>query len=300
MRSPLVWLGGKGRLAERITPLLPKPERHLTYVEPFCGGASILFSRHPAGIEVINDANGDLVHFFKTLRDDGDALREYLQGTPYSREVFEDWREVRDTASLPPIERAARFFIMSRASFMAAGATGGGHKPNWGFARMDDNRARAAMKLVDEDLLKVRDRLRRVYIEHSDALEVIARFDAPQTVFYCDPPYHLDTRSESGRYADELESHDELLDTLEEVQGMVALSGYPHPDYDRLEVAGWQRHDFTLECATGRTRGSRDNRIAGITDTSRTECVWINPALQARLTRDWAPQASLNLFDEAV
>lgn len=298
MKSPLVWLGGKGRLAERITPLLPKPERHLTYVEPFAGGASILFSRKPMGIEVLNDAHGDLVHFFKTLRDDGDALREYLQNTPYSREAFEEWREVKDTCSLPPIERAARFFFMSRASFMAAGATGD-KKPTWAYARIDDNRARSVMKVVDDELLLIRDRLRQVYIEHGDALDVIYRFDAPNTVFYCDPPYHPDTRRDGG-YLDELENHDALLDTLEEVQGMVALSGYPHPDYDRLENHGWKRHDFALECLVGHTRESRDNLISGKTDTARTESVWINPSLQRRLEKDWMPQKTLDLFDEAV
>ncbi len=296
MKSPIVWLGGKGRLAERILPLLPRPERHLTYVEPFCGGASILFSRRPAGIEVINDLNGEVIHFFQTLRDQGDALREYLRNTPYSRQVFEGWRDVRDTAALPAIERAARFFFLSRASFMASGATGG-KKPAWAYARIDDNRARSVMTVVDDELLLIRDRLRNVYIEHGDALSVIRRFDAENTVFYCDPPYHPDTRSDGG-YADELESHDELLDTLESVQGMVALSGYPHPDYDRLTDQGWRRHDFALECPAGRTRQSRDNLLAGDIDTSRVECVWINPALQARLARENPAQGSL--FCEAV
>nr|WP_306670603.1 DNA adenine methylase [Acidithiobacillus ferrooxidans] len=288
-------MGGKGRLVERITPLLPRPERHLCYVEPFCGGASILFSRPPAGIEVINDANGEVINFFQTLRDDGDALREYLQNTPYSRQVFEEWRST-DPANLPPLERAARLFYLSRSSFMASGAAGD-RKPSWAYARIDDNRARSVMKVVDEELLKVRDRLRAVYVEHGDALDVIARFDAPQTVFYCDPPYHQDTRSNGG-YADELADHSELLDTLESVQGMVALSGYPHESYDRLTQSGWQRHDFALECPTGRTRESRDNRLSGAIDTARTECIWINPALQKRLLRDWSPQTSL--FDEAV
>ena len=293
MRSPLVWLGGKGRLAERITPLLPRPERHLTYVEPFCGGASILFSRHPVGIEVINDMNGDLVNFFRTLRDSGDALRTYLQNTPYSREVFEDWRE-KSPKTLTPIERAARLFYLSRASFMASGAAGD-RKPSWAFARIDDNRARSVMKVVDDELLKVRDRLRQVYIECGDALDVIRRFDSPNTCFYCDPPYHPDTRSDGG-YADELEDHDELLDTLTAVTGMVALSGYPHPSYARLEDAGWKRHDFALECAVGRTRESRDNRLSGAIDTGRIECIWINPGLQKRLERDWSPQAEMDLF----
>ena len=297
MRSPLVWLGGKGRLAERLAPLLPKPDRHLCYVEPFAGGAAVLFSRRPVGIEVLNDMNGELVSFFQTLRDDGVALREYLQNTPYSREVFEDWRE-KSPDTLPPLERAARFFYLSRASFMASGAAGG-RKPSWAYARIDDNRARSVMTVVDDDLLKVRDRLRQVYIEHGDALDVIQRFDSQNTIFYCDPPYHPETRSDGG-YADELEDHDELLDTLEAVTGMVALSGYPHPDYNRLEAHGWKRHDFALECPVGRTRESRGGKASGAINTARTESVWINPALRRRLERDFAPQGALDLFDSPL
>lgn len=293
MRSPLVWLGGKGRLAERITPLLPKPNRHLCYVEPFCGGASMLFSRPPIGIEVLNDMNGELIHFFKTLRDEGDALREYLQTTPYSRQLFEEWRDL-DGTTLPPIERAARFFFMSRASFMASGATGE-KRPHWAYARVDDNRARSVRNVVDNELLAIRDRLRRVYIENDDAVSVIARFDAPTTAFYCDPPYQPETRK-SGGYADELESHDALLDTLEDVQGLVAISGYAHPDYDRLENSGWKRHDFALECPAGRTR--RAGRVSGAIETNRTESIWINPALQKRLEIEM--DAQLSLFGEAV
>jgi len=297
MKSPIVWLGGKGRLAERINALLPRPERHLTYVEPFCGGASILFSRRPSGIEVINDANSELVHFFKTLRDDGEALRAYLQNTPYSREIFEEWRDTQDVTNMQAIPRAARFFYLSRSSFMSSGATGD-RKASWAYARVDDNRARSFTAVVDDDLLLVRDRLRHVTIEHDDAIAVIRRFDCGNAIFYVDPPYLPETRTGSGGYADELESHDALLDTLLSVQGMVALSGYPHPDYGRLEDSGWQRHDFRLECASGRTRESGDNRKAGKIDTSRTECVWINPALQARLRREHRNLQQVDLFAE--
>ena len=295
MKSPLVWLGGKGRLADRINALLPRPDRHLTYVEPFCGGASMLFSRPSVGVEVLNDLNGDVVHFFKTLRDRGEDLRDYLQNTPYSREVFEEWRGV-DPDDLDPLERAARFFYISRSSFMASGAAGG-RKPSWAYARVDDNRARTLSKVVDDDLLLVRDRLRNVYIEHGDARVVIQRFDSANTVFYCDPPYLPETRR-SGGYAHELDNHAALLDVLADVQGMVAISGYPNDLYAELleEDRGWQRHDFALECPVGRTKQSRDKRAAGKIDTSRTESVWLNPALQDRLAYKSRTLAQAGLF----
>ncbi|WP_226047762.1 DNA adenine methylase [Acidithiobacillus caldus] len=291
-----MWLGGKGRLADRINDLLPAPHRHLTYVEPFCGGASVLFARKPIGIEVLNDLNRDVVHFFRTLRDRGEDLREYLQNTPYARSVFEEWREA-DPDAMDPIERAARFFYISRASFMACAS--GDRKSSWAYARVDDSRARSVKKVVDDDLLVIRDRLRQVHIEHGDAVDVIDRFDAPHTVIYCDPPYLPETRRDGG-YAHEMDraDHADLLDVLTHVQGMVAISGYPNDLYaDRLEANGWQRHDFALECPAGRTRQSRESRMAGVFDTARTESVWINPQLQDRLGR---VSAQASLFDLAV
>ena len=40
-----------------------------------------------------------------------------------------------------------------------------------------------------EKLAAAAHRLAGVALEHGDALELIARYDQPDTVIYCDPPY---------------------------------------------------------------------------------------------------------------
>lgn len=290
---PFPWLGGKSRLAENINILLPKPNRELTYVEPFFGAGAIFFSRRPCGVEVINDKNEEIVNFFRVLREDGEALVRYLQNVPYSRSVFYEWRKPTAT-DLSPLERAARFFYVARSAF-AGQATG--RIPSWAYARSLDNKAKVVANAVDTELLRVRDRLRNAYIEHGDAASVIERFDSENSVFYCDPPYVMKTRSNGG-YTHEMSDadHGQLLDVLKKVRGFVAISGYPNALYaDLLERDGWEWRDFPLRCKTNQSSQRRDWQ-----DMDRIERVWLNPRL-AQWNHDQASRVqTLDLFEDGA
>jgi DNA adenine methylase len=52
LRSPICWFGGKGKMVKKLLPLIGD---HRIYVEPFGGGASLLFSKEPSPVEVYND-----------------------------------------------------------------------------------------------------------------------------------------------------------------------------------------------------------------------------------------------------
>lgn len=262
--SPLPYPGGKGRFASRILALLPEPRAHWTYCEPFCGSASVLLSRPAAGLEVLNDANADLMTFFQVLRN-----------IPYSRALYTQWapsgfRPEQD------IQRAARVFFLARASMMAAWQ----RSTPTGFAVAKGEDRPGAMANAVKDLLRVRDRLRRVVLECDDALAVIRRYDSENTVFYCDPPYLSHAASHNQNYAHgySVEQHVQLLRELKKSRGYVALSGYPSELYTGLlETDGWTRVDFHTTSQQVRPRdGSQVNK-------SRTESVWLNPRLAAHV-----------------
>lgn len=61
MKTPISYYGGKQTMLKHILPLIPK---HSLYTEAFCGGAAVLFAKHPADCEIINDLNQGLVNFY--------------------------------------------------------------------------------------------------------------------------------------------------------------------------------------------------------------------------------------------
>lgn len=118
-----------------------------------------------------------------------------------------------------------------------------------------------------EDLPLIAQRLLRVQIEHAPAVEVIRRYDSPETLFYCDPPYPHDSRGDKNAYRHEMtdNQHRELADVLRSVQGKVALSSYTSPLMSEL-YRGW-------ECIEG------DLKIINSVKQQRREVLWVNYAV---------------------
>ena len=75
-------------MAMRIIELMPE---HTHYVEPFAGGLSVLFAKHPDGVsEVINDLDGELINFYDVLKDPQlfDQFYRRVEVTPFSQDEF--------------------------------------------------------------------------------------------------------------------------------------------------------------------------------------------------------------------
>lgn len=271
-RPALRYHGAKFRLATWVMSFFPK---HTCYVEPFGGAAGVLLQKPRAYAEVYNDLDGDVVNFFRVLRDKQmrAALIEACALTPYAREEFDLAWEPTDDA----VERARRLAIRAQMGFGSAGATKGAT----GF-RIDTKReygtAQSCWAEYPAALAEAGQRLQGVLIENRHAIEVMHQHDASSTLHFVDPPYLHETRQMRGArscYRHELDNdeHLELLATLRGLEGMVVLCGYPSEMYD-AELAGWRRHTKQARISAG--RGT----------TLRTEVVWLNPACAAALERE--------------
>lgn len=284
------WMGGKRRLADAILEIMPAPHKDKSYIEPFAGGLAVLLARRPLGLEVVNDLDGEIVNFYRTLQKKGEELREYLQCMPYSRAEFTYQVKLsRDEINaMTDVQRAGRFFYIARSAF---GGDIGTRSPSWGYPKAGGNSARAMMNVVDDRLLIVRDRLRNVHIENDSAIAVIKRFDCETAAFYCDPPYLAETRRR-GEYSEEmtLEDHVQLLTLLKNVKGCVVVSGYPSELYSDM-LADWQIVDFRVTCAINK------NVDVGDEERARTERLWISPRLTELNNAKKKSKTNLSLFD---
>ncbi len=257
------WYGGKYSHVDWIVPLLP-PAHH--YCEPFGGSAAVLLNKPPSPVETYNDIDGDLVNFFRVLRDDPETFIEKLLLTPFSREEFVQAWEKRGDPRLPAVERARLFFI--RAEQVRIGLAQKATPGRWAWCLRTSRRGMAGSvsRWISriEGLWLVAQRLRTVQIEHDDAFQVIRRYDSPETLFYVDPPYLHESRTDPHAYGYEMseEDHIRLARLLHELQGKVALSGYRTPLMDEL-YGDWWRVDAPM-------------RTIHSSKAKRQESLWMN------------------------
>lgn len=238
------WYGGKFSHLDWLLPLLPTCHH---YCEPFGGSAAVLLNRDPSKVETYNDIDGEIVNFFRVLRDNKAELIEAIGLTPFSREEY--YLALSDQGSdASSLERARRFFIRARQS-----RTGLAQTASIGRWANCKNTSRAGMSGVVsrwlgsiQTLPAIAERLLRVQIENRPALEVIKLYDSAKTLFYCDPPYVHSTRGDSKAYGFEMneDAHLALSIGLKKCKGKVALSGYRCDLMDHL-YKSWHRHDAT-------------------------------------------------------
>jgi DNA adenine methylase len=267
-RPALRYPGGKFRDGHWIISHFP---RHLTYCEPFGGGGSVLLLKQPSTYEFYNDLDGEVVNFFRMLRDRGSELIQKIQLTPYSREE----QELSRIAEGDDLERARRFYTRSWQTI-----SGAEYRYDSGWRNMyKGGRANVVAEWNNiEHLYSVVWRLRQVQIENRPALDLVKRIDTNETLFYFDPPYVKSTRAENHRdmYKFELSDSDhcQMSEAIHSLKGMSIISGYDCELYRELYK------DFYLVKKKTRKNSGRD----------AIECLWLSPNAVEK-------QQQLNLFE---
>jgi len=263
LRPPFAYFGGKTTLAPQIAALLPKHEH---YVEPFAGSLAVLLAKRPSTAETVNDLDGDLVTFWRVLRDRPEDLERVCSLTPYSRSEF---ASVDLDAPLDDLERARQAWV--RITQGRNLTLAGGVASDWKRRIVGANRQGRELLRLAARIGPVAQRLHGVTLENRDALDVIRDYGTEPTVcIYADPPYVGSTRG--GEYGKEMTSdaqHEAFGQVCSDARASVVISGYQSPLYAEL-FAGWHRIEIkaptTLSGATDRVEVLWSNRPIGEPD----------------------------------
>jgi DNA adenine methylase len=208
LRSLLRWPGGKARHLKTILPLITP---HTCYVEPFAGGLAVLLAKEPSRLEVINDANRDLITLYRCAQHHPEALCEEISWLLAARVNVQDFRS---EGGITDLQRAGRFLVRNRASF-------GGKMDSFAVSKKAGGASFSKANL--QELIRLLNtRLDRAMIECVDWERCVKLYDAPETFFFFDPPY---LHAPTGVYEGWDEAQMERLATvLETIQGRWLLT----------------------------------------------------------------------------
>ncbi|MEM4217940.1 MAG: DNA adenine methylase [Candidatus Methanomethylicaceae archaeon] len=255
------YYGGKARLAQEIVKLIP---RHLIYVEPFCGMASVLVNKpcptlegHNWYQEIINDVDDNIVNFFNVLKDREltEELMYRLRFTLHARSEYRAAENILNNADQhSPVDRAWALFTCL--------CLGHGAKMRHGYAgltKYPGGHGRTPLKFLTkvEALPFFVQRLKYVRVENMDALELIRRIDSEGTFFFCDPPY-IGTVCNGYTHHYSEQDFAELVETLEAAKGSFILTILENELTRKYFRKHWERFEVvdanTMECSSPEKR----------------------------------------------
>lgn len=212
-----------------ILPLIPK---NGCYIEPFCGGATVLFAKPRTQNEIINDNNDDLINFYRILKDKNlcKKLITMCKASLYSRSTHKEAIRLFKTGT--DIEKAWSLWVKINCGFSG--------KLDGGFSITRQTNSSHAMRLTNlkNNLQHIAKRMEEVQIENINAIDCIKNYDAEHVFFYADPPY---LNADQGHYKGYTEENFiELLNTLSEIKGKFLLSCYPGAEIESyIESHDW-------------------------------------------------------------
>lgn len=259
IRSPFRWVGGKSRLKKKIIELLSP---HECYVEVFGGAAWVLLAKSPSRVEIFNDLDGEVVNFFRVIKERPEAFIESFEWDLVSRSVFHDL-ENQPPDQLSDVQRAHRFYYLIMAAWGAELAS-----PRFQTSISDEghgNRLIGALKTLRDRIMPVYQRLQTVIIENLDWRTCLARYDRDyaekRVVMYLDPPYPQNNCNYQYNMR-KWKEHEELARALRNLRSRFLLTSYNLPEiralYDGFYIT---EVNFAAGMPVGERQRSRNDEI---------------------------------------
>ena len=226
-------MGGKGRISNWVIAMLPQNYKELHYIEPFCGGATVLLNKLPSKVETINDLDGHLMNFWRVFKDDV-LHKKLLKKLEYYIHSQDEWKRCVAFCNDNPVsidirpehkvELAYCYWVKTQDSFCYIG-------DSYGYVKDSQN---ANNRLVaTNSIKKIKDfdrfyhRIKEAQVFCEDSVKLIKRLDNKTALFYCDPPYPETAQRYKNKYSKQ--NFIDLMAVLRGIKGKFLLSVYKKP-----------------------------------------------------------------------
>lgn len=334
MKAPFPWFGGKSSIAAEVWARLAPDVS--AYVEPFAGSAAMLLARPDwtpdvTWIETINDFDGFVSNFWRSVQSDPDAVAHHADWPVNENDLHarHHWLITAGQASMRPLlegdpdwydPQIAGWWVWGASCWIGSGWCSGrgpwtvidGQLVHLGDAGQGVNRQRVHLGDAGQGdagdgtqglyawIRALSDRLARVRVISGDwqrAVTPAARGDrlGPDTAIFLDPPYSLEEQRDMDLYA--VDSGTVAHDVREWAIAETAA----HPRL-RVAICGYTGsphdtlhtdHGWTpIKWTTAGGMGNTSNNGRGLENRHR-ECIWFSPGCITP-----APAAQSTLFDE--
>lgn len=249
MKTPISYYGGKQRMLKYITPLVPD---HDVYTEVYAGGAALFFAKDLAKVNVINDLNGMLINFYRTIVNDFDGLKQEISTTLHCREQFEIAQFIYVHEDyFTNVQKAWAVWMLSKVAFS------GRLDSSFSFDKSNGSKARRVRLAKDQIDIELKSKLERSTLEQDDAIKVLKRYDTKKAFHFIDPPY---VGSNMGHYAGMFNDQDleELLNECADLEGKFMLTMYPSDIIkEKADLCGWVIHAIESRVTACRSKYQR-------------------------------------------
>ena len=239
LRPPVKTHGGKFYLSDWIIDNFPVGYEDLTYIEPFCAGASVFLNKKPSKVEVLNDLDRGVTSIFKSLRDESEEFLSKIKEIEYNEKTFRSAMKKAKEPMPDYVEKAVNEYTLRRMSR-------GGMRKSFAWSDRERNGKPGdvnSWETMIEQLNIIIERVKETFIFNSNALDVMKVWDEEDTLWYLDPPYLPNTRTEGAKkvyeYEMSVDDHLKLLQMAKNARGKVIISGYNSPLYNRT-LKGWR------------------------------------------------------------
>lgn len=238
MKPLLKWAGGKSKVLKQFPQIVVHADRAKRVVEPFAGGAALLFALGFVKQYHINDIAIPLTVTYTAVRNQPDLVGKNLARIVTKFELVRDkeafFREKRKSLHSSPT-MAADFLFLNRTCFNGLYRENSRGRFNVPFGRYDHPRFPSI-----DDLRRYSTRLQDAKITTCDFRGILNLYRGPSLFVFADPPYR---GTFAGYNASKFSDSDRkslftLLKQASDTGAEVVLCEKDHPE-TRSAFRGW-------------------------------------------------------------